>query len=72
MTAPVAAAYMGVSAGTLISRYGEYGRREGGKVFWSRVQLDNLVAQQFDLSQPYSPGGRTETGYDQWKASRLG
>ncbi|WP_332802743.1 hypothetical protein [Sphingomonas sp. RT2P30] len=49
MTAPVAAAYMGVSPTTFRNRFGEFGVREGANLLWAKRQLDHLVAIQFGL-----------------------
>ena len=51
MTAPVAAAYMGISEGTFLARFGPYGLKEGANKLWAKAQLDQLVAKQFSLSQ---------------------
>ncbi len=72
MTAPVAAAYMGVSPNTFTARYGTYSRKEGANVFWSRAQLDRLIAEQFEIEMRPQLGasGPMDTGYDEWKAGR--
>ncbi|WP_447724558.1 hypothetical protein [Sphingomonas koreensis] len=72
MTAPVAAAYMGVSPNTFTARYAEYSRKEGANVFWAKVQLDRLIAEQFEIElKPQLAGaGPIDTGYDEWKAGR--
>lgn len=70
MTAPVAAAYMGDSPNCFTEKYGNYGRKEGGKVYWSRAQLDRLIAAQFDLDVPGPVGGPIDDPYEQWKAGR--
>ena len=64
MTAPVAAAYMGVSEGTFLSRFGHYGKKEGANKLWSKVQLDRLVAKQFGLPQPAAPAARDDSWDD--------
>ena len=75
MTAPVAAAYMGVSPNTFTARFGAYGRSEGGNKFWAKAQLDRIVAEQFDLevtnvgAVPVT--APVDSAYDQWKAGRL-
>ncbi|NWK95513.1 hypothetical protein DM806_07490 [Sphingobium lactosutens] len=40
MTAPVAAAYMGVSPTTFLTRFRHFGIKEGGNLLWARLQLD--------------------------------
>jgi len=70
MTAPVAAAYMGDSANCFTEKYAAYGRREGGKVYWSRAQLDILIAQQFELGTLTRATAPMDSDYDQWKAGR--
>lgn len=67
MTAPVAAAYMGCSTNTFTSRFGRFGRKEGGNTYWSRAQLDQLILRQFDLQQ-VAPA--PSSAYDSWKAGR--
>lgn len=64
MTADVACAYMCVSKTTFLTRFGRIGVKEGGNVFWSRAQLDRLVAKQFALTQPRSPLGDEDTSWD--------
>jgi hypothetical protein len=49
MTADVAAAYMGISKSTFLTRYGDVGVREGSNVLWARRQLDAVIAKQFAL-----------------------
>ena len=63
MTAPVAAAYMGVSEGTFLTRFGDLGVKEGANKLWARAQLDRLIAKQFAL--PQLPGLPTEED-DSW------
>ncbi len=71
MTAPVAAAYMGVSQNTFTARYAAYSRREGANVFWAKAQLDRLIAQQFELEIPALPAAPAmDSAYDAWKAGR--
>lgn len=70
MTAPVAAAYMDDSPNNFLSKYGTYGRREGGKVYWSRAQLDQLILAQFGLADAAAPGSGMDSEYDRWKAGR--
>jgi hypothetical protein len=52
MTAEIAAAYMGVSKGTFLTRFGKTGVKEGGNVLWAKVQLDGMIAKQFAIKQP--------------------
>lgn len=70
MTAPVAAAYMGVSQTTFLIRYGEQGRKDGGNTFWARAQLDNIVADQFGLGTVCVTPASAEDDYASWKARR--
>lgn len=58
MTAPVAAAYMGVSETTFLTRFGPMGLREGANKLWARAQLDRVIAKQFAL--PQLPAGAGE------------
>lgn len=69
MTAPIAAAYMGVSQSTFLTRFGDTGKREGANTFWARAQLDRYVAAQFDLGV-IAPTGPVDSEYDKWKAGR--
>ena len=55
MTADVAALYMGISKSTFLTRYGQLGRKEGANTLWARIQLDALIAKQFDLPQVSAP-----------------
>jgi hypothetical protein len=59
MTAPVAAAYMGISTSTFLTRFRSIGIKEGGNTLWSRAQLDRIIASQFALPQ-LAPIGGTE------------
>ena len=72
MTAPVAAAYMGVSTNTFTARYGGYSRKEGANVFWAKAQLDRLIAEQFEFEltagQPMQDPVEDEIAA--WKAGR--
>lgn len=70
MTAPVAAAYMGDSTNCFTLKYAAYGRREGGKVYWSRAQLDELIAKQFELTSSAPAAPAMDSAYDRWKAGR--
>jgi hypothetical protein len=66
MTAPVAAAYMGISQSTFLTRFSGSGVKEGANTFWARAQLDQMIAKQFGL-ECNDPAG---TVYDAWKAAR--
>lgn len=57
MTAEVAAMYMGMSAGSFRARYGHLGKHEGGNVYWSTRQLQELVDEQFGLNPLSRPAG---------------
>lgn len=71
MTAPVAAAYMGVSPNTFRTRFGAYSRREGANVLWARAQLDLLIAEQFGFNHAAPRAtGAMDCAYDAWKAGR--
>lgn len=63
MTAPVAAAYMGVSEGAFLARFGAFGVKEGTNRLWARAQLDRVIAKQFAL--PQLPGRLVEED-DSW------
>lgn len=63
MTAPVAAAYMGISHSTFLTRFGDTGVKEGANVLWAKAQLDTLIAKQFALRQPLA---LSEEGDDSW------
>lgn len=63
MTAPVAAAYMGVSQTKFLEQYRRMGVKDGGNVFWARAQLDRIIAKQFAL--PQLPGRSGEED-DSW------
>jgi hypothetical protein len=71
MTAPVAAAYMGVGYATFLARYKSTGYREGANVLWARVQLDRIIAEQFGLPMPGVPVAQSvDHQYLAWKARR--
>ena len=72
MTAPVAAAYMGVSPNTFRTRFGAYSRREGANVLWARAQLDLLIAEQFGFDPaPHAPASYTvEDEVAAWRAEQ--
>lgn len=63
MTAPIAAAYMGISEATFLTRFGATGVKEGANRLWAKVQLDHFIAKQFDL--PQLPGAKPEEA-DSW------
>lgn len=69
MTAPVAAAYMGISQNTFLTRFGAVGIKEGGNTLWARAQLDRIVADQFGLSLPGVAVGSGDA-YADWKAQQ--
>jgi hypothetical protein len=72
MTAPVAAAYMGVSQSTFLTRFAAIGMKEGGNTLWAKLQLDTIVAQQFNLTPIVAPSAAPAPvdEYEAWKASR--
>lgn len=72
MTAPVAAAYMGVSQSTFLARYQARGVKEGGNTFWARAQLDRMIADQFGLTEaaPMPVHDSVEDEIAAWKAGR--
>lgn len=68
MTAPVAAAYMGISQSTFLARFKDRGVREGANLLWARAQLDRIVASQFSLPQPAAFGGaERDTSWDDFE-----
>jgi len=67
MTAPVAAAYMGISAASFLSRYRDRGFREGANVLWARAQLDRIIATQFDLPPPAGQAAARDTTWDDFE-----
>ena len=65
MTAPVAAAYMGISTSTFLTRFGTVGVKEGANLLWARVQLDRLIAAQFSLPHAAAKqAGGHDTSWD--------
>jgi hypothetical protein len=69
MTAPVAAAYMGIGHATFLARYKDTGVREGANLLWARAQLDRLIQQQFGLEQTgTSAVAPLDDSYAAWKA----
>jgi hypothetical protein len=72
MTAPVAAAYMGIGHATFLARYKGTGYREGANVLWARVQLDRIIAEQFGLPMSGAPVATisVEDEIEAWRAQR--
>lgn len=64
MTADVAAPYMGISKGSFLTRYGDYGVKEGGNTLWARAQLDRLIAKQFAIPQLAGLGAERDESWD--------
>lgn len=64
MTAPVAAAYMGISHSTFLTRFGDTGIKEGANTLWAKAQLDRLIAKQFALRQPTALSGAEDDSWD--------
>lgn len=64
MTAPVAAAYMGISEASFISRYGPFGVKEGANKLWAKAQLDRMIAKQFKLSQARGAAAERDDSWD--------
>lgn len=64
MTAPVAAAYMGISEGTFLTRFGVYGVKEGANKLWAKAQLDRLIAKQFRLTQARGAAAERDDSWD--------
>jgi len=58
-----AAAYLGLSKSGFREKWSATGSaypqpaREGGRIFWSRRQLDAWIDAQFGLAQPLAPAG---------------
>jgi len=50
MTAEPAAMFMGMPASTFLARYRHLGKEEGGNVYWSTRQLQEIVDDQFGLA----------------------
>lgn len=72
MTAPVAAAYMGIPQSTFEKRFRPMGVKEGAQLLWARMQLDRYVAQQFGMEE-YFTLARAQPEpdpYEEWKASQ--
>lgn len=68
MTAPVAAAYMGVSVNTFLERFGSMAVKEGRNTLWAKAQLDAYVASQFGLGSDALPPPADP--FDQWRNSK--
>lgn len=64
MTAPVAAAYMGVSERSFLARFGPFGVKEGANKLWAKAQLDRLIAKQFSLSQARRAAAERDDSWD--------
>lgn len=64
MTAPVAAAYMGISASTFLTRFKGHGVREGANLLWARAQLDRIIEEQFGLAVPRQTLASRDTSWD--------
>ncbi|MBB5709287.1 hypothetical protein [Sphingomonas xinjiangensis] len=64
MTAPIAAAYMGVSEGTFLARFGAFGVKEGSNKLWAKAQLDRLIAKQFALPQARGAAAERDDSWD--------
>ncbi|TKD50539.1 hypothetical protein [Sphingomonas baiyangensis] len=64
MTADVACLYMGQSQSSFLARYRQHGRKEGSNVYWSRAQLDRLIANQFGMSQPLALAREEDRSWD--------
>ena len=66
MTGPVAAAYMGVSLSTFLTRFGDRGVKEGNNTLWAKAQLDRIIATQFGLAHPAARGkvGEVDDSWD--------
>ncbi|WP_242095452.1 hypothetical protein [Sphingomonas sp. CROZ-RG-20F-R02-07] len=64
MTAEIAAAYMGISKTTFLTRYTESGVREGSNVLWARIQLDAMIAKQFSIAQPAKAAANEDDSWD--------
>lgn len=69
MTAPVAAAYMGISETAFRDRFKDRGVREGANLLWSRGQLDAIVAAQFGMTTTAAPASVVDE-IAAWKAGR--
>ena len=67
MTAEIAAAYMGVSKTTFLTRFGAMGVKEGTNVLWAKVQLDSMIAKQFSIKQPRAGAQDRDTSWDDFR-----
>lgn len=64
MTAASASRYLDMSEGSFLARYRTFGKKEGGNVYWSRRQLDELIDAQFGIKQSPAPRRETDTWAD--------
>lgn len=67
MTAEIAAAYMGVSKTTFLTRFGAMGVKEGTNTLWAKVQLDGIIAKQFSIKQPRAGAQDRDTSWDDFR-----
>lgn len=67
MTAPVAAAYMGISEATFLARFGASGVKEGANKLWAKVQLDRHIAKQFSIRQPRRSNDEDDGSWDDFR-----
>lgn len=67
MTAEIAAAYMGVSKTTFLTRFGATGVKEGTNTLWAKVQLDSMIAKQFSIKQPRAGAQDRDTSWDDFR-----
>jgi hypothetical protein len=67
MTAEIAAAYMGVSKTTFLTRFGATGVKEGTNVLWAKAQLDSMIAKQFSIKQPRAGAQDRDTSWDDFR-----
>lgn len=67
MTAEIAAAYMGVSKTTFLTRFGATGVKEGTNTLWAKVQLDGMIAKQFSIKQPRAGAQDRDTSWDNFR-----
>lgn len=66
MSEKLAAAYLDISPSAFRDRVRSHNypqpRRDGGRVYWARMQLDQFVASQFGLAQH----PENDTGDESW------
>ncbi|WP_301089747.1 hypothetical protein [Sphingomonas sp.] len=67
MTADTAAAYMGISKTTFLTRFGATGVKEGSNTLWARAQLDGMIAKQFSIKQPRASAEDRDTSWDDFR-----